>query len=123
ASRWVVAGIGLAVGAGYYAGALLTTALVVVSLFWLNRIEMRFVKSRHGKVGVRIIDRHGQLAAVSAVLGQHGVNIRGVEIEREVGVAELTFLMNNMSPSTAPKLLGELLVLDVVAPVEWHERR
>jgi len=115
-----VAGIGLAVGAGYYAGALLTTALVVVSLFWLNRIEMRFVKSRHGTVVVRIIDRPGQLAAVSAVLGQNGVNIRGVEIEREDGEAELTFLVDNLRPSTAPQLLEELRALDGVAPVEWH---
>lgn len=120
ASLWVVAGIGLAVGAGYYAGALLTTALVVVSLFWLNRIEMRFVKSRQGTVVVRIIDRPGQLAAVSAVLGQHGVNIRGVEIEREDGEAELTFLVDNLRPSTAPQLLEELRALDGVAPVEWH---
>lgn len=120
ASLWVVAGIGLAVGSGYYTGALLTTALVVLSLLWLNRFEKRFVKSRHGTVVVRIIDRPGQLAAVSAVLGKHGVNIRGVEIEREDGEAELSFLVDNLRPSETPGLLEELRALDGVTPLEWH---
>src|SRR5690606_39922495 len=41
ASLWVVAGIGLAVGAGYMFGAVLTTILTLVSLELLNRMERR----------------------------------------------------------------------------------
>lgn len=120
ASLWVVAGIGLATGAGYYVGALLTTALVVLSLFWLNRFEKRFVRSRHATVVVRIVDRPGQLAAVAAVLGRHGLNIRGVEIETTDGEAELTFTVDNLRPSDTPHLLEDLRVLEGVTPVEWQ---
>lgn len=39
ATLWVVAGIGLAVGCGFYSGALLTTFLVLAALFVMNRLD------------------------------------------------------------------------------------
>ncbi|PSL41291.1 putative Mg2+ transporter-C (MgtC) family protein [Salsuginibacillus halophilus] len=45
ASIWVVAGIGLATGAGMYFAAGFTTVIVLMSLFFLNRIDGLF-KSR-----------------------------------------------------------------------------
>ena len=39
ASLWVVAGIGLAVGCGFFLGALVTTFLVFLALFFLRRVE------------------------------------------------------------------------------------
>lgn len=46
ASLWVIAGIGLAVGSGFYFAAVVTTLLVLVSLELLNRIERYIVKRR-----------------------------------------------------------------------------
>lgn len=42
ASLWVVAGIGLAVGAGYYFGAVVTTLLVTIVLLYVHRLENFF---------------------------------------------------------------------------------
>lgn len=39
ASLWTVAGIGLGVGSGYYAGSVIATTLVLVSLIMLRKIE------------------------------------------------------------------------------------
>ena len=39
ATLWVVAGIGTAAGAGFYLGALLTTAVVIAALVFLKAIE------------------------------------------------------------------------------------
>lgn len=39
ASLWVVAGVGLAVGIGFYSAAVIAWALVIVSLYFLNRID------------------------------------------------------------------------------------
>jgi len=39
ASLWVVAGIGLAVGCGFYSGSVITTMLALVVLFFLRRME------------------------------------------------------------------------------------
>lgn len=46
ASLWVVAALGLAVGAGFYYGALLTAFLVLVCLFVLNKFEKTFSRKR-----------------------------------------------------------------------------
>lgn len=43
ASLWAVAGIGLAVGCGFYQGAYVTTLLVLVTLFLLNKIEKDYL--------------------------------------------------------------------------------
>lgn len=39
ASLWVVAGVGLAVGIGFYPAAIAAWALVIVALYFLNRID------------------------------------------------------------------------------------
>ncbi|UHA74739.1 MgtC/SapB family protein [Paenibacillus sp. 481] len=43
ASLWVVAAIGLAVGAGFYFAAIITTLLVIVNLFVFNKLEQRYM--------------------------------------------------------------------------------
>lgn len=47
ASLWTVAGIGLAVGVGFYQGAYVTTLLALVTLFLLNKVEKDYL--RHEK--------------------------------------------------------------------------
>lgn len=50
ASLWVVAGIGLAVGCGFYSGAVFTTVLALISLFFLRYAEdIIFGKEEHHK--------------------------------------------------------------------------
>ena len=46
ASLWVAAGIGLAVGSGFYLGAFATTVLVLIVLFILPHIERGVVGSK-----------------------------------------------------------------------------
>jgi putative Mg2+ transporter-C (MgtC) family protein len=49
ASIWVVASIGMAVGFGYYAIAIVTAVLVMLTLVTLRPIEDRFFPSRHNR--------------------------------------------------------------------------
>ena len=44
ASLWVVAAIGVAAGAGYYTGAVLTTIVVLVSLWPLRILAHRLIE-------------------------------------------------------------------------------
>lgn len=46
ASLWTVAGIGLAVGVGFYQGAYTTTLLVLITLFLLNKIEKDYLRHK-----------------------------------------------------------------------------
>jgi len=52
ASLWVVAGIGLAVGCGFYKAALYTTVLALVALFFLRYAEgIIFCEDKQNKAG------------------------------------------------------------------------
>ena len=55
ASLWAVAAVGLTVGQGFYSAALVTTAVVIVSLYLLGLIEKRFLyKGVRVSVGVKV---------------------------------------------------------------------
>jgi len=47
ASLWVVAGIGLAVGVGFYTASLLTTALVLIALLLLRYVDDMIVEKEN----------------------------------------------------------------------------
>jgi putative Mg2+ transporter-C (MgtC) family protein len=84
ASLWVVSGIGLAVGAGFYGGAVVATALVYIALSSLGRLDERlFHRSQYQTVLVEAIDRPGQLGRIASCLGQHNVSIRNIRLQRE----------------------------------------
>ena len=47
ASIWVVASIGMAIGYGYYAVAVFTGAMVLITLIAIRPLENRFFRGRH----------------------------------------------------------------------------
>ncbi|MEW5865240.1 MAG: MgtC/SapB family protein [Bacillota bacterium] len=81
ASLWVVAGIGLAVGTGFYLAGAVTTGLVVMVLIVLDRFERRFIYTKRDTLFVQVQDKPGQLGAIATVLGKYGVSIKDVEME------------------------------------------
>lgn len=95
ASLWVTAAIGLAIGAGRYTTAILTTVIVFVVLVYLSKLEER-VKSKQSKlkrIEVIIQDQPGQLGRVSSALGEMDIHIRKVEMSEplENSRIKLTF--------------------------------
>lgn len=76
ASVWVVAAIGLSVGAGFYMGALLCTFLVLISLYLLNKWEKHLLRNRrYHEVGIHIIDNPGSLGKIATILGDYDLAI------------------------------------------------
>lgn len=111
ASLWIVAGIGLAVGTGMYAAAVLTTLLTMLALKYLVRVERRWLGVQRDVITLRIVDEPGMIAAVSGVLAKHRVDIRGVEIDADTeneGYASLE-LSVMMTPKTNPLIVVEEL--------------
>jgi putative Mg2+ transporter-C (MgtC) family protein len=49
ASLWVVAGIGLAMGCGFYSAGLYTTVLVLISLVFLRQLENKILGKDEGR--------------------------------------------------------------------------
>jgi putative Mg2+ transporter-C (MgtC) family protein len=83
ASLWVVAGIGLSLGSGFYYGALLATGIVLASLVFLNRFENVILRRRNGVnyLQVLTVDDPGQLGNITTILGNLEVQIKKVAID------------------------------------------
>lgn len=82
ASLWVVSGVGLAAGSGYYVSAILATGLVFLTLSALSRFE-KWVCHIGGAVSLLVsaIDKPGQIGRVCSRLGDDGINIKDIKVE------------------------------------------
>ena len=90
ACLWVVAGVGLAVGAGFYAGALISTALVFVTLGRLSRIDDWVDHEKNLSLNIHTVDRPGQLMRISRCLEDLQLRVRGVKVKADEDEAEET---------------------------------
>ena len=82
ASLWVVAGVGLAVGAGEYVGAVATTVLSGLALTYLPKFERLYgCGSSQVELDVKTIDKPGQIGRIGSFLGTKNVSIVDIKID------------------------------------------
>ncbi len=102
ATLWVVAGIGLAVGAGSYLSAVVTTGIVFLVLVYLTRIEAIIKTNKKQRILSLVIeDKPGQIGLVCSALGDMEVDIRNIELsesqkDQRVKVALTVILPYNL---------------------------
>lgn len=83
ACLWVVAGVGLAVGAGFYTGALISTGLVFVTLGSLSRLDDWVDHEKNLSLNIHTVDRPGQLMRISRCLEDLQLRVRGVKVKAD----------------------------------------
>lgn len=82
ASLWAVACIGLAIGSGYYTGAIAATLIVMLTLTFFFKFRKHITSQRSHHVLEIITDTQpGQLGHIGAALGQLNTIIDDIEIE------------------------------------------
>lgn len=80
ASLWVCAGIGLAVGSGYYLGAIITTSIVLISLMSLGMLEDRVFNNSYRDIEIICMERPGLIGAIGTVFGDSYITIKDIKI-------------------------------------------
>jgi len=83
ACLWVVAGVGLAVGAGFYSGALFTAALVFITLGTLSRLDDWVKHDKNLAILIQTVDEPGQLMHINQCLEDLQLKIKGVKIKAD----------------------------------------
>jgi putative Mg2+ transporter-C (MgtC) family protein len=88
AALWIVAAIGMAVGAGFYLGAIVSTAVVLVALVGFRRLRPEILgRLRTDFVLVELeMTQDGDLGDAFAALGKRGARVQGMESDEEDGV-------------------------------------
>ncbi len=120
ASLWVVAAIGMASGAGYYSGALITTIVVLLSLWPLRIVARRiFERIRPGELRLEVELRANESPSVLLEsLESRGVAVRAFEVEdaRDRRRVALDVHVENTQPEA---VTAELMRLEPVLGVRW----
>jgi len=84
AGLWAVACIGIAVGAGFYIGAVLTTFFVLITLILFASVD-KHIKNKRNYINIKIVssNKPGQLGKIGQIMGQMGVSIVNIELDSD----------------------------------------
>ena len=124
ASIWAVAGIGIAIGSGFYIGAYAATALVLFTLFFLTRAERAmFRKDWYKLMVVRCKGHIQQLQAVRSVLAEYKAEIRDFEIKKQPGSENVAIELNLklLSDRQDDQILSRIMRIKGVKSASWQE--
>jgi putative Mg2+ transporter-C (MgtC) family protein len=123
ATLWVVAAVGLAAGAGYYSGAVITTAVVLIAL-WPLRIMaykiLRHYRPEDGTLLVALPAGHPPGTVIDQVESLGG-RIGSVDVSQEGDRRRLQLDVVLPRNLAAPRLVTEIAELEHVAEVRWSD--
>jgi putative Mg2+ transporter-C (MgtC) family protein len=120
ASLWVVAAIGMASGAGYYSAAVITTVVVLISLWPLRIVAHRmFERIRPGELRLEVELQAGESPSVLLdTLESKGVAVRSFELE-DARDRRRVVLDVRVTDGRFETVTAELMRLDPVIGVRW----
>lgn len=122
ACLWIVAGIGMAVGVGLYMPALLVTALSLLNLLLLKRLERFVKKDRYRRLTVVGEDIESCRPKVEAFLGKRDVDVVdfGLEYDPESGHLEYDFFLTHCSDKNIGALAEELSKVEGLKKIRFR---
>jgi putative Mg2+ transporter-C (MgtC) family protein len=124
AGLWVVAAIGMAVGAGYYSAALIATGIVLVGLGPFRWLEGGATLARFRRAGrtleIDLAPEHSISDALSLV-DDRRVRISRVEFEDQRDRRRLRVDLDVPLGTAAERLVEDLGALEGVLAVRWTE--
>ena len=116
ACLWVSAGIGMAVGAGFYFPALLVTGIALFSLLLLKRLERLFRKERYRSLRVHCAYDEKCLPELEAFLEERNLRIVnfGFEKDRKEGEIVYSFVVAQCGAELRSQLVKDFMTLEQV---------
>jgi putative Mg2+ transporter-C (MgtC) family protein len=122
ASIWVVAAIGLTVGAGMYEPAIITTCLVILSLFLLGKAPFRFGGEQDPKYQLIILTegKYVKLNELMRTIEGHEIKLKGRISEKkksseyEKSLIEYRFLVEYKEGASLNNMTEELHHFDFI---------
>ncbi len=119
ASLWAVSCVGLAVGAGFFSGAVIATIFIYLILISLKSAERRFTrKSRYRTFIVEADSVPGRVGAVFGLLEQNKLDLKNVQLYKsQEGEQRIKLLVKMPGRTIDLQILSDLQALDGVQKV------
>jgi putative Mg2+ transporter-C (MgtC) family protein len=121
ASLWTIAGIGLAVGSGFYLGAAIATLLMVLALSMLKKLERFFLAARYQQtLTLAAHDAPGIIGQVEQVLNKHHTTMVSIRVEKSniSGMIELQAIIQKPGEVKVPDITADLGSITGISEVE-----
>ena len=121
ASLWAVGGVGLAVGSGFLSGALLTSAILLVVLLGLSRLERAMRKEQYHVLAVEMDGAVQDVARIRRLLGAHELEIRDFDVKAgdQPNRFRLEVHVKLLSDQSREDILQDLLRLEPAMKARW----
>ena len=123
ATLWAVAAIGMAAGAGYYGGAVITTVIVLVSLWPLRILAYRLfsrLRAESGQLTVEFPAGSGSTAVVGALEGLGG-RLRSLEFDEAEGRRRVVASVELPPGARGADVVARLMEYEEVLAAEWAD--
>ena len=123
ATLWVVAAIGMSVGAGYYSAAAITTVVALVALWPLRAVTWRVVRRYRGETGLLLVQIPAgeSPAGVIDAVERADARIESVEISHEDNRRNVALTLELKRAELARELVMRLADVENVLEVRWAD--
>lgn len=122
ASIWASAGVGLAVGCGFYMGAAVTTAIMLFCLVFLGRFERSLLRKNLFK-SLQVTTASGahQLQQIRGILADYKAEIKDLGIEKlpEADMINLQMDLKLLSDGRDKDIIQDILRVEGVQEANW----
>ncbi len=124
ASLWVSAGIGLAIGTGYYLGAIVATVIVLTTLMAMG-LNDGLIKKKYKNLELVTDNRAGIVKEISMLFERHHVLIKDMSLtsgdyEEDDSVIDIIFLLQTPINFSSKEFLYELNMLECIRDIEYE---
>ncbi len=123
ASLWTVAGIGLALGCGFYKGAFIAAILAFFSLFFLTHIERLYLRKHWFRLlTVNCKGSADEIKQIKDVLNKHNADMRNIEVKKDDVNNEVTISVNLklLTNKGDEKIIDGVLSIEGVKSAKWE---
>jgi len=119
---WLAASLGIAIGAGYIALALGATALALLCLMLLGRMERLFSRDYYNSLTVTAHDSEDLPGSVRRLLESRHFSVRKVQVDRDIPGQLLTLGINvkhRCREAPGPDITAAVAQIEGVQHVQW----
>ncbi|ABR47413.1 MgtC/SapB transporter [Alkaliphilus metalliredigens QYMF] len=101
ASLWAIASIGLALGIGFYSGAIMSTLIIYIALKVFPMLEWLIPDQRkYLAIELLLINQPGQIGKITDLLGKNGISITNISMDMDTDESETAILTLQLKKNT-----------------------